>query len=437
MTRASNYLSRATVTQPRRFAALTASALICGLACVTACSDDDGDSTGTAGKGGSAGSAGAGGGAGSAGSGSAGSGGAGGSAGSAGSSGSAGTAGAGGNANAGGPTGTISVLSSDALLRGPTTAAIRGTDLWVVNGQLNTLSGTPATVLPFNVVSLPLAGGAIGNTITLPGNNFFPEGIAAATDGRLYVGSVSVGTIVRIPATSTTPDTDPFVADTVSERGVIGLTVDEGAGRGLLWFCDSTPPPGAPGGDLVGVDLDDGTEVVRHALPNPGSVTDAGADAAADSGDAGAPASVATFCNDVVVAQNGNIFVTDSSGRIFRILAADARTANSADVWLSDPEIAPAQPGGFGANGIDIVGGQLIIASGDHLVAVDPNSNTPASSVRHINLTEAGAAATLCGPDGLQAVPNSTTDLIVVENGSCSATPDRDRVVRVTLDLTP
>jgi hypothetical protein len=67
----------------------------------------------------------------------------------------------------------------------------------------------------------------------------------------------------------------------------------------------------------------------------------------------------------------------------------------------------------------------------------DPNSNTPLASVRHINLTENGTAATLCGPDGLQAVPNSTTDLVVLENGSCSTTADRDRVVRVTLDLTP
>jgi hypothetical protein len=89
-------------------------------------------------------------------------------------------------------------------------------------------------------------------------------------------------------------------------------------------------------------------------------------------------------------------------------------------------------PGGFGANGIDLVGTTLIIAS-NGLVAVDSTSNDPSSTVRTIALREGNAAATLCGPDGLQTVPDSTTELVVVENGSCM--PSRERVVKVTLDL--
>ena len=132
----------------------------------------------------------------------------------------------------------------------------------------------------------------------------------------------------------------------------------------------------------------------------------------------------------MIVDGSGNVFATDSSGRVFRVPAANATVANSATVWLDDPAITVV--GSFGANGIDIVGDHMIIASNGRLVAVDAASSNPASTLRILNLTEAGAAVTLCGPDGLQAVPN-TNDIVVVENGSCTA--GRERVVRVTLDL--
>lgn len=395
----------------------SATALACGLSLMTACGDDDGNAPiNGAGSGGRAGSGG--------------NGGDGGSAGSAGAGGSGGSA---GGQNAGGTTGTVEVLSTADGLRAPTTAAVRGTNLWVVNGQLSGLFGGAAPVLPFNVVSLPLTGGAIGATpIVLAGDAFYPEGIAAAADGTLYVGSVNLGTVVRIAANATAPDTTPFVADSVSRGGVIGLTVDEE--RDLLWFCDSVFGAGS---DLVGVDLDDGTETVRHAMPNPGASTgtpDAGPDSGVDAGgDAqAAPAGPFTFCNDVIVDANDNILATDSSGRIFRVPAANALQANSAVVWLEAPALAPPMPGGFGVNGLDLVGGQLIIANGG-LFAIDPASNTPAATVRPITLTLDGAPVTLCGPDGLQSVPGSTTDIVVVENGGCM--PSVDRVVRVTLDL--
>jgi hypothetical protein len=404
---------------------LALTALVCGFSLAAACGDDDDGPTN--GNGGSGGSAGRGGSAGAAGSaGSAGAAGTGGAAGAAGSAGAAGAAGAGGNGST--ASGTITVLNATAAaLNFPTTAAVRGTDLWVVNGQLNQLQGTP--VLPFNLVSVPLAGGNVGATsITLPGDDFFPEGIAAAADGTLYVGSVTLGSILRIPANSTTPDADEFVEPGVAERGVVGLTVDEARDR--LWFCDSTPTES--GGALVGVNLDTGEEEVRHAMPDQAPSGDA--DAGADGGtpDGGLAVGTPTFCNDVIVTPAGVIFATDSGGRIFRVAAADFDTPNSAQVWLADPAISAPAPGGFGANGIDLVGNDLIIAS-NGLVAVDSTSINPASTVRVISLTEGGAAATLCGPDGLQTVPGSNNQIVVVENGGCTAA--RERVVRVTLDL--
>ncbi|HVZ35791.1 MAG TPA: hypothetical protein VG963_25365, partial [Polyangiaceae bacterium] len=178
--------------------------------------------------------------------------------------------------------GTITELSADPALHGPTTAAVRGNTLFVVNGQLDQFpSGQP--VLPFDVVSLPASGGALGDRITLPGTAFFPDGIAAAPDGNLFIGSVNEQTILRVPDGSTTPDSAPFVSKGIARNGVMGLTVESGD-RHLLWFCDSNPTQ--RGAALVGVNLDSGTQAVRHEVPKPRAwtATDAGADASADAG---------------------------------------------------------------------------------------------------------------------------------------------------------
>jgi hypothetical protein len=403
--------------------ALSLIAALSALALGTAC-EDDGIQMGNGGSAGSAGAGGSGGGGG----------------------GAAGTAGGGGGGGVGGagpsgPSGTVRVLSTGPELHAPTTAALRGNNLWVVNGQLGGLFGGPAPVLPFNLVSIPVNGGMVGTTvIELPGD-FYPEGTAAATDGTIYVGSLPAGTVYRVASDSTTAM--PFVPAGVAERGVVGMTVDDN--RDLLWFCDSNPLAAVRGGAIVGVSIEDGSEVVRHVMPNPGSsgAPDAGAvaaDAGADAGDAGTPPAPATqiftFCNDLIVDATGNLLATDSSGRIFRVPAANVMTPNSASVWLEVPEIGPPMPGGFGANGLAIVGGSLIVANGG-LVAVDPTSNNPASTVRNINLTLDGAPVTLCGPDGVEAVTGSNTDVVVIENGGCANPPggDGDRVVRVTLDL--
>jgi len=413
MTQAKDQTVRS-LSRPSRWLPITAVAALASAGVFSACGDDE-TAIGTAGSGGGTGlggSAGLGGGAGSV------------------DAGTAGNGGSGTDAGGSGLTGTVTQLSADAALLFPTTAAYRGDDVFVVNGQLNALAGTPA--LPFTVVSVPLAGGAINNTINLPGNNFFPEGIAAAADGTLYVGSTQQGIIVRVPPTTTTPDATPFVAAGVAQRGVIGLEVD--AGHNLLWFCDSNPA-GPGGAALVGVDIANGTEAVRHNIPNPTSpIADAGADAGdagADAGDAGATTGPTAFCNDVVVQSNGNVFFSDSSGRLYRIPSASVRTPNSAQVWLQGPSVAAPAPGGFGINGLAFVGDQLIIGNTDRLSAVDPDSNNAAATVRSISLAENGTPITLCGPDGLETVPGSSTDLIVVENGSCTAA--RDRVVRVSL----
>jgi hypothetical protein len=341
---------------------------------------------------------------------------------------SAGTAGTGGGGAAGSgmggsgsvpvgvPTGSIEVLSDDTMrLLGPTTVALRGDTLWFTNGQLSGLFGGATPELPFSARSLALAGGPLGDDeIELPGSDFYPEGIAAASDGTLYIGSVGRHTIVRVPPNSLTPE--DFTSDTVAERSVIGMKVDEA--RSLLWFCDSNPTLNPGAAAVVGVNLADGTEAVRHDLTSEGAAS--------------------LFCNDVLLDAQGNVWASESQvGIVYRIPAANALVADSAVAWLVGGEAAPPV-GGFGANGLALIGGQLVVANVDKgaLFVVDPASTDPATSARHILLNEgdgSGEDVTLCGPDGLLAVPGSPDDLIVIENGGC--TPSVPRVLKVTLDL--
>jgi sugar lactone lactonase YvrE len=331
------------------------------------------------------------------------------------------TAGSGGGGPAG-PTGNILVVLSDDAERllGPTTAAVRtpdtlfAEDIWVVNGQLSGLFGGAPAELPFSAVSVPLGGGEIGATeLTLDGD-FYPEGIASARDGTLYIGSVALNTVVRVPPNSTTPE--PFVSAGVAAAGVIGMKVDDD--RGLLWLCDSDPRDMPRTGAVVGVSLDDGREVVRHVLA--------------------APDADSLFCNDLVIDYIGNVWATESiAGIIYRIDAADVMTANSAEIWMRGGLAAPPA-GGFGPNGLTLANGKLVVANVGNgaLFAVDPTSDDPVADARAITLSEGDSTGvSLCGPDGLLVVTGRTDgdDLIVVENGGCTAaTP---RIVRIELDL--
>lgn len=395
------------------FGGVALALLLTGPVLTAACSDDDANDDGDVGAAGSGGSS-----AGSGGSAGAGGSAGGGMAGNAG-SGMTGNAGTGGGSSmAGGPTGSISVLSADATrLLGPTTAALRGQNVWVANGQLSNLfSMTPMPQLPFSAVSIPLApGGSVAATeIELDGNDFYPEGIAAAEDGTLYIGSIGQSTIVRVPQNST--EAEEFLADEdIVQTGVIGLKVDDD--RDILWFCDSNPTDMPRTGAVVGVDVESGEELVRHALAADGQAS--------------------LFCNDLIVDPDGNLWITESiAGLIYRIEAGDVMDADSAEIWMNGGLAAPVMAGAFAVNGLVLAGDTLIVANagGGSLFAVDSGSTNPVADARAIALFEGNNGnVSLCGPDGLLGVPGSDDEIVVVENGGCAAAAPR--VVRIALDL--
>jgi sugar lactone lactonase YvrE len=313
--------------------------------------------------------------------------------------------------------GVVRVLSAQAdVLQRPTTVAFRGQTPWVSIGQLSALfspDGHPT--LPFNAISIDREHATLGaEKIELPGPDYFPEGIASANDGTLYIGSIMQASNAKVPAGST--KSEPFVRPGLARRGVLGVNVDEA--RQLLWFCDSNPKleDAKKAGDVVGVRLSDATEAVRHALPPL---------------DGKAP-----FCNDLIVAPDGALWVTESAGgRVFRVPAAAALQSNSAEAWLTGGEIGPPS-GGSGANGIEWLDGRLIVANVGRgtLVELDPTSTAADRGARVIPLVDAvtRAPVALCSPDGVERVPGSKNVLVVVENGGC--TSKAPRVVEITLD---
>lgn len=222
------------------------------------------------------------------------------------------------------------------------------------------------------------------DVIELPGDMFYPEGIASTADGTLYVGSVGTGQIVRVTPCETEVET--FVDIGTSTRNVVGMIVDDA--EGLLWVCDSdfsfmTPPV------LQAYDLASGDLVASH-----------------DFGAVG-------FCNDIAIGPDGAVYATDSlAPRVVRVAPADRLLDTPVEDWVSDPEFAVGM-GEFGLNGI-------ALADDTTLYAV----NYQQGELYRIPIAGDGAAGpvtlltldvTLVTPDGLKAL--APDRLAVVEQG--------------------
>ena len=79
---------------------------------------------------------------------------------------------------------------------------------------------------------------------TLDTADFIPEGIAVDIEGRLYLGSIRHGTLVRVdkkPTTLSTPQNGHW--------SVFGMRFD---GEGSLWFASAAVPQFADAGDDMG-----------------------------------------------------------------------------------------------------------------------------------------------------------------------------------------
>ncbi|SMC16150.1 hypothetical protein SAMN02745857_00110 [Andreprevotia lacus DSM 23236] len=156
--------------------------------------------------------------------------------------------------------------------------------------------------------------------------DWYPESVAAASDGTLYVGSWRQGAVARLRPGSDTPEilVPPGSNGLANAQGVL---VDE-TGHSL-WVCSGnmgfTTVPQTPSA-LKRYDLASGKPLASYPLPDNG------------------------YCNDLAQDSAGNLYVSDSKNpRILRL----GKGADELTIWWHDAAY-PAGKEGFYLNGITL-----------------------------------------------------------------------------------
>lgn len=213
--------------------------------------------------------------------------------------------------------------------------------------------------------------------IDLPGERAFPENLTITPDGTAYVGSLSGGVLrVSLATGKVEPWIKPGAYGTASTFGVLADT-----GAGLLWVCSNdlsaagVTIAGADKGSTVkGFDLKTGEG--RISLQIPGE---------------------RTFCNDMAVARDGTLFVTNTNpSHILRW----RKGTDALEMWSADPALGTAQGGGLDGIAFGADGNLYVNNFQSHMFArVAVNKDGSAGKV-----TVLKTSRPLETPDGLRAI---------------------------------
>jgi hypothetical protein len=156
------------------------------------------------------------------------------------------------------------------------------------------------------------------NSIEVPGDRAYPESISAAPDGTIYVSSLASGGIARIKpgASKAEPWIKPGAFDS---RSTLGVLVDERSN--LLEVCSNDMsgvgipgPSSIPGSFLKGFDLATGEGKVSAALPGSHNL-----------------------CNDMTIAADSSLYVTNSRAPQILRLKADRKELEEQHRFGCDP----------------------------------------------------------------------------------------------------
>lgn len=244
--------------------------------------------------------------------------------------------------------------------------------------------------------------------VLIAGEGIFPESITSDSAGNLYVGSLG-GTIYRATAGSATAEAWITPDGANGLQSLFGVLADER--HGLLWTCSNPnsfgPRDPSAGSAVVAFDLSSGEHRASYPFPK-------------------GPAA----CNDLAVAQDGTLYVTDTAqGRLFSL-------GDGADKLV------------LFAQGDDLVGVDGIAFAADGAMYIN---NVRSNQVQRVERGDGGAYGGLTtlalsepvsGPDGLRPVGGNTflqaegnggrVALIEVDGDSATVTP-----IRTGLDSSP
>jgi sugar lactone lactonase YvrE len=174
---------------------------------------------------------------------------------------------------------------------------------------------SPVILVVVTLASLSPLARAQGRTeVTINDTGVMPENLTSSEDGTVYFGSTAKGTIYR--AAPGASQAEPWIqASTTGLTNVFGVLADDKTST--LWVCQNSTG-GRGGAPVAGqtalrsFDLKSGAAKGTYPFPTNGGV-----------------------CNDIAVASNGTVYVTESFGnRIHRLRPG----ATAVDMWITDPQ---------------------------------------------------------------------------------------------------
>lgn len=194
------------------------------------------------------------------------------------------------------------------------------------------------------LLALPVLAQEAPDVIELERRGLMPEGIEYDAQGeRFLVSSLTQGTIFSFGVDG---ELQPFIEDE-DLAATVGIEVDEASNRLLVVVTEATAAFGGLGGDVLAA-------LAAYNLATGERIFYADLSTLADH---------AQFVNDVAVDDEGNAYVTDSSGSaLYRVTPE-----GEASIFVSDEQLGSDA---FGMNGIVYHPGGYLLVAVDEIIRI-------------------------------------------------------------------